>query len=47
MISIWDSKSKMLLTAIKGHKGQVSQVIFLTNQKYMATSSWDCNVRVF
>jgi WD40 repeat protein len=46
-ISIWDSKSKMFLAALKSHESQVSKVIFLTDPNWMATSSWDCTVKIW
>ena len=41
------SYNKCHWTALKGHKSQVSKVIFLKNQGYIATSSWDGTVKIW
>jgi WD40 repeat protein len=37
----------MLLTGLKGHKSQISQIIFSQDNKYLISASWDCTVRVW
>ena len=37
----------MFLTAFKGHKSQISKAIFMKNEKYVATCSWDGTTRIW
>jgi WD40 repeat protein len=37
----------MLTTALKGHKSQISKVAFMSNNKYLASASWDCTARIW
>ena len=46
-ISIWEAKSLQFDVALKGHQSQVSKVMFLTDNDYVVTSSWDNTVRVW
>ena len=46
-MSVWDTKSKMFLTALKSHQSQVSRAIFLKEPGWLATSSWDCTVKIW
>lgn len=46
-VSVWDAESKMFLTALKSHESQVSKAIFLSEPGWLATSSWDCTVKIW
>jgi WD40 repeat protein len=46
-ISIWDVKTKMFLAALKSHESQISKVIFLSTPGWLASSSWDCTVKIW
>lgn len=35
------------MTALKGHKSQISKVSFMSNNKYLASASWDCTARIW
>jgi len=46
-VSVWDVKTKMFITALKNHEYQVSKAIFLKEPGWLATSSWDCTVKIW
>jgi WD40 repeat protein len=46
-VSIWSAKEKQFLTAYQGHTSQISQIVFMKYRNYVATSSWDCTVRIW
>lgn len=48
VVSIWNNdKDKKFLTSLKGHKSQVSKVLFLKDNVHIATSSWDSTVKIW
>lgn len=46
-LSIWETKNRMFLTSFKGHKSQISKAIFMKDQRYVATASWDGTARIW
>ena len=46
-MSIWEAGNRVFLTSLKGHKSQVSKVVFLREEGFIATSSWDSTVKIW
>ena len=46
-VRIWDAKSLLFEVSLKGHQSQVSKVMFLNDNDYVVTSSWDNSVKVW
>lgn len=46
-LSVYDLENKKLHHRLKSHRSYITQAIFLSEKNHVATSSWDCSVRVW